>query len=146
MRRKGLLAVIFVVFFASGILSYHAMYGNARKAASTTPSYITIEKWGQPESEIEIPRTGGLEEASFFSVITPQQVIDLTVPDTNNDSSMDATYDDVLQPEDLVTVSASASAKRTKIKTNFFYNLLLAVMSLVVLSLGGYLTYQHFMR
>jgi len=147
MRRKSLLAVILAVFFGSSILSYHLMYGSAREVSSTTPSYITIEQWGQPESEIEIPRTGNPEEPPFFSVITPQQVIDLAVPDPNKGNfSADTAHEEVLQPENLVTMPTSTPTNHTEIKTNLFCDFLLIIMSLAVLVLGGYLTYQHFMR
>jgi len=149
MRRKRLLIAIIAIFFCSSVLSYRVMHDNdsTREPSSTAPSYITIDNWGQPESEIEIPHTGNLNEIPTLSIISPRRVVELVAPGADNDGlAVDNVDEKVLRPEHVVTISTSVSPTSTEIKTDLFCDILLLIMSLTTLALGGYLTYQHFMR
>lgn len=156
MRRKGLLLAVLATFSISSMLSYRVFRVNIPEPE---PTYISVNSWNT--EEIEIPRTGENNPTeSFIAVMTPNEVIAIAPPiqtdNTNNnefeenidniENDDSAPYQIVEQPENIVTATSTIKPSHRKVDYNIFYNLFLTVMGLVIIALGGYLTYWHFRR
>lgn len=145
MRRKGLLLAMLLVFFASSMLSYRALHSNA---VEPTTEYISISNWGA--ERINIPNTGGESDLQpFLAVMNPSQVTELEESiesESDPESDESRPYVIIEQPEDIVNSNSITKPTYHKPRTSLFYTIFLAVMGVLVLILGGYLTYWHFRR
>ncbi len=159
MRRKSLLLLMLVLFSAGGVLSYRALQSCA---VDRPVEYIRIDSL----PVVEIPRTGGEasdpEPSQTFSVMNPNDVTSLTFSGAESINSQDSLSDEdrlleqqikLLQEQNQKSQSAPQAqritvymAEPTLAPHSFLSNLLLGVVVLVVIALGTYLTYQHFMR
>lgn len=141
MRRKKILLLVLMVFAAGGILSYKLLQQQTTKPES----YISISDWGQ--DAIEVPKTGE-DVNSYLAVISPEKLAELEFPENTEleDRAGDEGDYKVEKPENIVKNNSTASSTSPVKKHSVFYTILLTLTSVAILALGGYLTYQHFMR
>lgn len=141
MRRKKLLLLVLMVFAAGGFLSYKLIQQQMTKPES----YISISNWGQ--DAVEVPKTGE-DVNSYLAVISPEKLTELEFPENTEleDRAGDEGDYKVEKPENIVNDSSTTSSTALVKKHSVFYTILLTLLSMAILVLGGYLTYQHFMR
>ncbi len=122
----------------------------------------TITNSNDTAEDFEIPRTGGetniipfvavMNPGEVTQILPPAEIADSTSEDPNRSSADSATvetaepYQIVEQPENIVNFGSTTKSTSHQPRHNLFYNLFLAVMGILVLTLGGYLTYWHFRR
>lgn len=176
MRRKSLLLLVLAVFFVSSLLSVGALRSNTFEPTSTyisvqewgtnedvtpdiesTQNNITGGNQSSDIEDIEIPKTGGeVIFTPFVAVMNPNEVTQILPPletvmeetGTTSEADESATqpYQIVDQPENIVNSTSATKTTYRKPRHSLFYNLFLAVMGMLILVLGGYLTYWHFRR
>lgn len=141
MRRKKILLLVLMVFAVGGFLSYKLL----QQRTTNPENYISISNWGQ--GAVEVPKTGE-EVNSHFAVISPDKLAELEFPDNTELEVQEDRESDykVEKPENIVINNSTTSSTSPVKKHSVFYTILLTLMSVAILVLGGYLTYQHFMR
>lgn len=147
MRRKKLL-LLALVGIALGC------YGIAQVLPTSTShnevTYIHIDDWGMPEthqtpSEVAIPKTGETTPAAL-AVLAPQDVVALAPRPTVEVDDFSTIIDGNAPSESSQYASETTSTVRRSTFSTVVGNIALGILGLGVLVLGGYLTYQHFMR
>lgn len=144
MRRKKLLLLVLAIFAGSSFISFRLLNRQIRKPEST---YISISDWG--EDAVNLPKTGSSDN-SKLPVLSPAEVAGLALPPISDSASDEKPannpYTIVPQPENIVSDSSRSVQPTDRKENSPLYNIFLTISGLVVLTLGSYLTYWHFMR
>lgn len=152
-RKKLLLAVLAIFFLSSYVVSTFLQNINSKPEIS----YITIQKWGKPEEEIEVPHTG----EDLISVLDPQTVTEINSPlSLDNHENTESTEGDRMTEQDISNQILIQDSKQETLyiesqATNREYilsfgevcaDVMLILLGLGVVILLAYLTHQHFRR